>query len=285
MPLTEYTHRRTFDGETLVDEIDTSRKLYTLAELRDDKHKDDEESDVIPASVAGAYDRALEWLREGQFEDTWWAEAILDTDAVELFKACGITVPPKTETIHVKVDGKYQWDEQHKPVTKTITRPDTIWDAWDVDRREFVLNRRAVVDERAYLRALKWWLAGKDIRDLPELRWGQPTPPRPLAAYAYQQRAFDLRSKDARIIREQGLVIHRVDGLWGRSLSRDYDFDYHYDGLSEQTMADCNDLLSALCDEVVFLLRDELEYRASEESLLELAEDNDYRFTKEGKLA
>ena len=260
------------------------RKLYTLAELRDGKHIEDEPSDIIESGVGRAYETALDKMREWAFDSTWWSEAVLDNDAVELFRACGITVPQKTETIHVKVDGKFQWDESRKPITKTITRDDTIWDSWDINDREFVLNDRARVDEKAYLRALQWWLAGKDIRDLPALQWGQPTPPRPLAASARQQRKFDLRSKDARIIREQGLVIHQVSRMWEGS-TREFDLDYQYDGLSDQTKNDCNELLSDLCHEVLSLLRDEMEYRGSNEALLEDAEANEYTFDRNGRRA
>ena len=254
------------------------RKLYTLAELNRDT------VDVDEDVASDAYEKALDWLREGQFDDSWWSETVLDNDAVELFKACGITVPQKTETIHVKVDGKFQWDEHNKPITKTITRDDTIWDSWDIERREFTINDRARVDERQFLRALQWWLAGKDIRDLPALRWGQPTPPRPLTASPRQQRKFDLRSKDARIIREQGLVIQRVSRMWGGS-TREFDLDYHYDGLSQQTMDDCNELLSDLCHEVLSLLQDEMDYQGSEEALRELAEANEYTFDRNGRRA
>lgn len=278
MPLTETTVVKDEHGHEIEQR---ERRLYSLAELKDDKHIN---GDIVSSEVAGAYDRALDWMREVQFDDTWWSETVLDGDAVELFKACGITVPQKTEVVHVKVDGKFQWDEQHKPITKTITRDDTIWDSWDVDRGEFTLNHRAVVDERAFLHALQWWLVGKDIRDLPTLQWGQPTPPRPLRQSPIRQRKFDLRSKDARIIREQGLVILRVSGMWGGS-TREFDLDYHYDGLSEQTMNDCNELLSDLCHEVLSLLRDEIEYLGSEEALMEMAEANEYTFTSTGRRA
>ena len=260
------------------------RKLYTLAELKDGKHIEDEPSDIIESGIGRAYETALDKMREWSLDDTWWTESVLDNDAVELFKACGITVPQKTETIHVKVDGKFQWDEQRRPIQKTITRDDTIWDSWDVDRGEFTINNRARVDDKAFLLALQWYLAGKDIRDLPALRWGQPTPPRPLTQSPIRQRKFDLRSKDARIIREQGLVIHRVDGMWGRS-TREFDLDYQYDGLSDQTKEDCNELLSDLCHEVLSLLRDEMEYRYSEAYLLEEAEANEYTFDRNGKQA
>ncbi|HEX5016581.1 MAG TPA: hypothetical protein VFX15_03225 [Actinomycetes bacterium] len=253
--------------ETHVIEVTT----YALPELEEE-------------GASGGYERALDTLREHVLMDDYVVESTLDNDAVELFKAVGITVPQKTEVVHVKENGKFTWDEHHKPITKMVTRDDTIWESYDVDRGEFTLNRRAVVDERAFLRALQWYLAGKDIRDLPELQWGQPTPPRPLAASPREQRVFDLRSRDARIIREQGLVIHSVNSLWGGRLPSEFDLDYHYDGLSEQTKDDCNSLLSDLCHEVIALMRDEIEYATSEEALLEMAEANEYRFTENGSL-
>lgn len=278
MPLTETTVTK--DGDEVVDTKE--RKLYTLAELKAlDDRPAPEQDDEIESS---AYQTALEKMAEFAYESPWLLESTLDNDAVELFKACGITVPQKTEVIHVKVDGKFQWDEQRRPITKTVTHDDTIYDSYDVDRNEFTLNRRATVDERAYLRALQWYLAGKDIRDLPALQWGQPTPPRPIKAVGTQVRKFDLRSKDARIIREQGLVVHQVSGLWGGS-TREFDLDYHYDGLSEQTQEDCNELLSDLCHEVLALMRDEIDYATSEEALLEDAEANDYRFDRAGHRA
>lgn len=269
MPLTEITTIK--DGETVVET--SERKLFSISELQ--AHADGVEP--------GAFENAISWLSQVVFEDLYWSESVLDNDAVELFKAVGITVPQKTEVINVKVDGKFQYDEQRRPITKTVTRDDTIWDSWDVERGEFTLNRRAVVDERAYLHALQWYLAGKDIRDLPALRWGQPTPPRPLTASPRDQRKFDLRSKDARIIREQGLVIQRAD-MW-RSSTREFDLDYHYEGLSEQTQSDCNELLSDLCHEVVMLLRDEMEYQGSDEALIEMSEANEYTFSKTGRRA
>jgi hypothetical protein len=274
MPLTETVVKDATDS--IVEQHE--RKLYTLAELKalDDRPASEQDDEIDSSALENALDKMREWA----LEDNWWSESVLDNDAVELFKACGITVPQKTETIHVKVDGKFQWDEHNKAITKVVTRDDTIWDSWDADRGEFVLNSRAVIDEKAYLRALQWYLAGKDIRDLPALQWGQPTPPRPLRARSLTQRKFDLRSKDARIIREQGLVIHRASH-WGGS-TREFDLDYHYEGLSEQTMADCNELLSDLCHEVVSLLRDEMEYRGSEEALLEDAEANGYTFDRKG---
>jgi len=279
MPLTEITLVK--DGDEKVVE-QRERKLYTLAELKDDKHIEDEPSDIITRDVSGAYDTALDKLREWAFDTNWWYEAVLDNDAAELFKACGITVPQKTEMINVKVDGKFQYDENRKPITKTITHVDSIADSWDIERGEFTLNSRARVDEQAFLRALQWYLAGKDIRDLTALQWGQPTPPRPLAASFLAQRKFDLRSKDARIIREQGLAIHEANRWSPRT---EFDIDYHYDDVSQQTQEDANELLSDLCHEVISLLRDEMEFRGSAESLLEDADANDYRFTKYGQRA
>jgi hypothetical protein len=277
MPLVESTVVK--DGDEIV--ATKERKLYTLAELKAlDERPAPEQDDEIDSR---AYENALDKMREFQFDNEWWYESTLDNDAVELFKACGITVPQKTEQVYPKVDGKYQHDESGQIVSKWVTRDDTIWDSWDVDRGEFVLNDRAVVDEKAYLRALQWYLAGKDIRDLPALRWGQPTPPRPLTASPRQQRKLDLRSKDARIIREQGLTISRASH-WSPK-TREFDLDYQYDGLSDQTKEDANDLLRDLCSEVIALLRDEQDYLGSEPALLEMAEANEYRFDRTGRIA
>lgn len=278
MPLTQTTVTK--DGDEIVETKE--RKLYTLAELKAlDERPASEQDDEIETR---AFENALDKLREFSLDDTWWTESVLDNDAVELFKACGIIVPKKTEVVHVKVDGKFTYDEHNRIVTKTVTRDDTIWDSWDIDRDHFVLNSRAVVDDTMYLKALQWYLAGKDIRALPALRWGQPTPPRPLTASMRRRRKFDLRSKDARIIREQGMVIQRVSGTWGGS-TREFDLDYHYEGLSEQTQEDANELLSDLCHEVVSLLRDEMDYFVSEEALLEMDEANEYTFDRTGRIA
>lgn len=274
MPLTQTTVTK--DGEAVVDYRE--RKLYTLAELKAlDNRPASEQDDEIESN---AFETALDKVREFALDDSWWSESTLDNDAVELFKACGITVPQKTEIVHIRENGKFQWDEQRRPITKTVTRDDTIWDSWDVDRGEFVLNSRAVVDEKAYLLALQWYLAGKDIRDLTALQWGQPTPPRPLRAGQRTQRKFDLRSKDARVIREQGLTISRSSG-W-RTSTRE--FDLGYSDVSEQTQEDCNELLSDLCHEVISLLRDEMDYRGSEEALLEDAEANGWTFDRDGDI-
>src|SRR5437868_11380497 len=116
MPLVEETIVR--DADKVV--RTTERKLYTLAEL---KTLDETGSDEIDSD---AYEKALDKMREWVDNDSWWTESVLDNDAVELFKACGITVPQKTEVVHVKVDGKFQWDEHNKAITKTVTRDDTI---------------------------------------------------------------------------------------------------------------------------------------------------------------
>ena len=96
MPLVEETIVR--DADKVV--RTTERKLYTLAEL---KTLDETGSDEIDSD---AYEKALDKMREWVDNDSWWTESVLDNDAVELFKACGITVPQKTEVVHVKVDGK-----------------------------------------------------------------------------------------------------------------------------------------------------------------------------------
>ena len=276
MPLTE---TRVVTDEKGAEVTTSERKLYALAEL---KALHEEHSDEIDSS---AYANALEKLAEIATEDpTWWSESALE-DIRELFAACGITVPQKATKINPKgPDGKFLKDEQGKFIEKWITRDDDIYEEWDVDRGTFALNRHAVVDEQRFLRVLKHYLGGGEIRELPELRWGVPDG-RGLVASTRYLRNFDLRSKDARIIREQGLVIHTVSHLYGASSTDEFENDYHYDGLSSRTMDDCNMLLTDLVGEALNMLRSEYEYRISEEALLEDAEANEYHFDRNGRVA
>ena len=255
MPLIEQTIVK--DGDEIV-RTDV-RRLYSLEEL---KKLDEEGSEEIES---GAFEKALDKIREIEFEDVdFWSDQPLE-DARELFKACGITVPKKTV--------------KHRVTNEPVLIDDTIYDEWDIYRRTFVLNNRAVVDEKQFLRALKWYLAGKDIRTLPELQWGSDD--RPIAATGTQVRNFDLRSKDARLIRDEGLAIYRVSGNWGGS-TREFD---HSTDVSEQTQHDANDLLSDLCHEALRLLDEQSDYIANEEHLLEEAEINEWRFDRTGRFA
>jgi hypothetical protein len=250
MPLTET--RTVKDGDKVVSE--SERKLYTLAELKADKHIEDEPTDVIDSRVGGAYEKALDQLREATFEYEWW-EAALDTIG-EVFKACGID---------------YKASEVE----------------FDLDRgSKFVLPNKTSVDEKAFLKALKIYLSGVDVR-VPLLEYGD-TPGNAdtaIKAVGTQVRNLDLRSRDARIIREQGLVVYRVNNAYN-SRSDEFDFDYHYpDELSDQFRADANEFLSDLCHYGLKVLRDEMEYLGSEENLLEMAEANEYTFDRTGRRA
>lgn len=227
-------------------------QIYTYAELKalDDRPRTEQDDQID----SGALERVNDWLRQGQFEYEWWRDSV-EGDITELFKACGIT-----------------W-----------SKPDVTF---DLDRGSyFALPRDVRVDERAFLAALKWYLVGKDIRTLPALQWGgDELKRRPFAAIGTQIRNFDLRSKDARRIRDAGLSIEARFFGGGRTATNEFDF-HSYDEISEQTMTDANELLSDLHEEALRLLRAEMEYREGDEQLAELAEANEYTFDREGRPA
>lgn len=285
MPLRELTTIVPADEEVEItvlsgnDVADTTeRKLYTITEL-----KALDGSDEIDSR---AFENALEKLAQHTYMDDWYLNQTLngDDEGRGLLAACGITVPPKTEQVDVKVNGKFQYDENGKPIKKWVTREQDIWDSYNAYEAEFGLSKHATVDERKFLNALQWYLSGKDIRTLPELQWGIPEgSKRGLAATGAQIRKLDLRSKDARIIREQGLTFANPYG-WRGSIN-EFDFDYHYEGLSEQFEKDANELLSDLLHEVGFMLRDEAEYRVSEEALMADAQANEMYFDRNGRIA
>lgn len=245
MPLTERTVVRD-STNTIVEEKE--RKLYTLAELDLDTVGADE--DVEP----GAYEKALDTLREYSLYYDWWDSA-LETIG-EVFTACGIEF--KTSEVE-----------------------------FDLDRgSKFVLPNKTSVDEKLFLKALKIYLSGVDVR-VPLLDYGD-TPGNAdtaIKATGTQVRTFDLRSTDARIIREQGLVVYRISSNW-HARSDEFDFDYHYpDTLSEQFRSDANEFLRDLCHYGLKTLRDEMDYLTSDEHLREDAQINEYTFDKTGARA
>jgi hypothetical protein len=72
----------------------SERKLYTLAELKDSKHIEDEPTDIIKSRVDSAYDTALSWMIEMTMEYSWWDSA-LDCEVDFIAGKYGITYKPK----------------------------------------------------------------------------------------------------------------------------------------------------------------------------------------------
>jgi hypothetical protein len=246
MPLNEITTVK--DGDAVVEQ--TERKLYTLAELKAlDERPASEQDDEIEG---GAFENALNWLRDGLYDYDWWDTAAEDIHVTLV--ACGI---------------EYKANDIE----------------FDLDRgSKFVLPRQSSIDTTKFLRALKIYLSGIDVR-IPLLGYGdtEGNASTAIRATGHQIRNLDLRSKDARIVREQGLVVYRVNGLYSKS--DEFDLDYFYEGLSDQFKEDANEFLSDLCAYGLRVLRDEAEYLASEENLLEMGEINEYRFDRTGRRA
>lgn len=221
---------------------------YSLEELKDGVHIPDD--DAVPGSIARAYDRALDKMRDIQFDYDWWDTALDQVN--DVLAACGFECDARSIE-------------------------------FDIDRRsQFLLPRGTRIDEEKFLRALKIYLSGRDVR-VPLLGYGK-TPEnekRAIKAIGSQIRTLDLRSKDARIVRERGLAL-RTRSVWdGRD---EFSTDFGYEGLSDRFKEDANEFLSDLCHYGLTYLRDEQEYLGSEEALLGLADANDYRFTETGEV-
>lgn len=254
MPLTEIVHTRTLnEDDKLMTARFVVRKLYTFAELKDGKHIEDEPDDIITSGVSGAYDTARNTLAEWNTEYQWWDTAL--DDIAETYAACGFEI--KASELE-----------------------------FDLERgRSFVIPE-VYADTGKFLKALKIYLSGVDIR-IPLLEYGDTEGNRKNAirATGTQIRKLDLRSKDIRIVKEQGIKVHRIsNGFYGSRNDSELD-EYYYDGLSDQFREDANEFLGDLAHYALGVLDDELEYRYSDEALLEMADDNDYRFTKTGQIA
>lgn len=253
MALTRTTHTVVIDEtDSVVEDERAVEKLYTLQELKDGKHIEDEPDGIITRDVSGAYDRAREKLSEWNTEYEWW-DTVLD-DIAEVYGACGIEI--KGEDIE-----------------------------FDLDRARSFVVPETYVDTNKFLKALKVYLSGVDIRTV-LLDYGDTEGNRKNAikAIGTQIRKLDLRSKDVRIVKEQGVKVHRIQSSYSSRNDPQLD-EYYYDGLSEAFQEDANEFISDLAHYGLKALDEELEYRYSEEALLEMADANDYRFTKTGELA
>jgi len=225
------------------------RKLYTLAELKalDDRPAPEQDDEIS----SRAYENALEWLSQGESE-FWSGQDELDNYIQpEHFGLAGITFDAKKAEYNVGYGSIY-----------------------------FVLPHGTSIDTPVFLRALKAWAEGRDYRGKDYAKAD-----RKVVLHPYSQHKIDLRSKDARIAREQGLVVQTVSSMWSHS-SDEFDLDYHYEGMSDEFKKDCNAFLSDLCHEAAYLLNAEYEYVTGDrEYLMETAEANEYTFDRNGKRA
>lgn len=250
MPITEVSVvTRIPDGAPAEDTERSTRRLYTLAELRDGKHIEDEPSDIITSAVSGAYERALEKIAEGNYE-LWEADGDWLT---YIHEKAGITFDFAQAT----------WDVSY--------HQGSMW---------FALPKGTDIDTPVFLRAMKDYFAGIDYRHdgIAKESW--------VVAPPYQRHKIDLRSKDAVIAREQGLAIE-VRNAFSSSYGggQELDLDYYYGDMTDEFKRDCNEFLDALNEEVVRLLREDAESVTKEDYILDQASENEWLFTKEGRFA
>lgn len=251
MPLTETTVVKDTTGNVLEE---SERKLYTLAELKalDDRPAPEQDDKI----ESGAVDRALDWLRQGQGE--FWS-GLDELDAYiqpELFGLAGITFNAKSATYVV---GDYSHGS-----------------AW------FALPRDTDIDVPLFLRAMKDFYAGRDYRGK---EYAKAEGER-VVAVGRSQKKIDLRSKDVRIVKEQGLVVHVISSPYERTTdSFDTEERYGYEDVSGEFKTDCNFFLSELCHEAAKILEADYESQFEEETLLDVAEANEYTFDRTGRRA
>jgi len=230
----------------------TQRVLYSLAELKEGKHI---EGDIVEAHVASAFDRACENI--GRMKDeAGWTSMDLETEiseylVPEVLGKAGITTDPK----------RIEWD-----VSPTQSG------------RFFMLDPSSTkVDASLFLHAMKQWFAGIDWRG-PDYKASTQKPRFPV-----NKKRIDLRSADAWHARHGSLAMQKVSH-WSGEVELEPDYDYEFE-FSEEFMTDCNDFLEEILQFCFRTLRDSYENEFEEETIVEDAEANEWRFTKTGDWA
>lgn len=223
--------------------------LYTLAEL-------------IDLGDQRAIDAAYSWLADVNLE-FWDGNEELENYLVpDVLMAAGI-VPERAKARNLRGE----------PIEGTYHA------TWCVnDRGEFFALNKCWVDTDRFLAAFKVWSSGQDIRG-PQYAAAR----HPIKGPATNGYRLDLRTKDGRILREQGLVVDTSDRGWRIRRSDEFDFDYHYEGLSEGFKVAANEMLSDLMHHCLVTLNESYQDCWDQEGLRELAECNEYTFTAEGK--
>ena len=255
------TKTRTLDGVVV---SASERRLYTLDELRDEKHIEDEPSDIITRDVSGAYERALGLVSQDEAEIWEWDDADYLWEVLDF---AGITVVPREH----QAKGRQHLSE---PSYDVSYQQGSMW---------FTLPQATSIDAPKFLRAMKEWAAGRPWlpRSYDKKTRAALTLPRPLGA-------IDLRGKDYVIIREQGLVLTQ-QSAWGGGSYRGnttFDDDYQYDDVSDATKESVNEFLRDITHWCMTVVRDDYEFRTNDKDYMhENAEMNEWLFTKEGKFA
>lgn len=224
----------------------TERSLFTLAEL---KERDED----------GAFSNALSTISYEQDSNGWTTESL--QDEISQYIVPEVLAPAGIEL-----------DDEGKSIE---------WDVSPVQGGQFFVLDPAhtTIKARVFLRAMKVYFAGGDWRgkDYAEAK-------NPPYLYQRQQHPIDLRSKDAWHARHGDVLIVKIRSpLTTEEVdleSSDYDYEF-----SQQFREDCNTFIKDVCDFAHDELRRSYEGAHSEESLLDLAEMNEWLFDAKGKIA
>jgi len=248
----------------------SERKLYTLRQLKDEEQVGEYPDGIVPHDVGRAYENAMEWISQTESE-FWEGEYVVD-QALEILADAGLTLPPKE---HYKPG--HQWQAQ--PSYDISYVQGSMW---------FAMPSSTIVDVDRFLRAMKRWASDKGWTPL-DYKPGQKFT---LRRFSHTD-PVDLRRKDYRVIREQGLVVHEVSSHFSYPATDRFDqlepgygeWD-PYEGVSDEVKEMCNEFIQDLCHLAMVMIRDEYEYVTSDEDhLMETAEANEWLFTKDGKIA
>lgn len=242
---------RTLDG---VEVSRVERTLYSLAELHEGKHIEGE--DVVEYKRANAFDTACDNIAR-MMDESGWTQTDLETEITEYL------MPEVLSKAGITTDPKYI--------------------EWDVSPTQggmfFVLDpEHTSINARTFVRAMKGYFMGVDWRG-PEYKASTEKPTFPFEKGRHK---IDLRSSDARQAIEGSLVISKIS-RWTSEVDADpYIYEYEF---SDGFRADCNDFLAEVLAFCLRTLRDQVEGRNDEQSMVELAEANEWTFTNEGAWA
>ncbi len=102
-------------------------------------------------------------------------------------------------------------------------------------------------------------------------------------AHKFLKRAgLDLRTRDARELLDNGISL--ATKHYGGGDGRNY-IDTNYADVSDETDQKLQNTIDELCDRLRTLLRDDYEYRTSEEAIRETLIENEYEFYEDGRSA
>lgn len=247
---------RSLDG---VEVSRVERRLYSLRELKDEKHIEGE--DIVEYKRSTAFENACENIGR-MMDESGWTQTDIEMEIdnyllPEVLGKAGITTNDGAKSI-----------------------------SWDVSYVQggmfFSLDpAHTSIDARLFMRAMQAWFLGRDWRG-PEYAASTQQPRFPTEA---QRKVIDLRRGDAwHAVRGNLFMQVERHSVWSSGFEIDPGYDYEHE-FSDEFMRDCNDFLEEILRFCLHTIRAEVEDRGNEESMLDLAEANEWTFTNEGAWA